>query len=180
MVFEWYGNYEDMLSRGWSFEAAVNFMLTNHVTMINDNIGRVPPEAMPQLQKLARLAGYRFVLREAAHAPATRRGGQLTVDMKWANTGVGKLYRLYKMQWLLLDAAGKTACTSDAKADPRTWLPGGFAVSETLALPATLPAGDYTLALSLVDPTGQRPPLRLAMDAPEQSGRYAISKVRVE
>ena len=180
VVFEWYGSYEDMTSRGWSFDAAVNFMLSNHVTMINNNIGRVPPEVMPQLEKLARLAGYRFVLREAAHAPAAKRGGQLAVDMKWANTGVGKLYRPYKLQLLLLDAAGKTACTSDAKADPRTWLPGEVAVSETLAVPATLPAGDYTLALSFVDPTGQRPPLHLAMDAPEHAGVYTISKLKIE
>ncbi|HEY5915270.1 MAG TPA: hypothetical protein VJA21_32210 [Verrucomicrobiae bacterium] len=39
----------------------------NHVTLINDNIGRFPPEAMPQLEKLARLAGARLVLREVAH-----------------------------------------------------------------------------------------------------------------
>jgi hypothetical protein len=180
VVFEWYGTYEDMKSRGWSFDAAVNFMLANHVSMINDNIGRVPPEALPQLQQLARLAGYRFVLREAAHVPAARRGGQLAVDMKWANTGVGKLYRPYKLQVLLLDAAGKAVCTSDAKSEPCDWLPGERAVSETLAIPATLPAGAYTLAVAIVDPAGQRPPLRLAMDAPEQSGRYSIGKVRVE
>ena len=135
---------------------------------------------MPQLQQLARLAGYRFVLREAAHVPAARRGGQLAVDMKWANTGVGKLYRPYKLQVLLLDAAGKAVCTSDAKSEPCDWLPGERAVSETLAIPATLPAGAYTLAVAIVDPAGQRPPLRLAMDAPEQSGRYSIGKVRVE
>ena len=40
-------------TRGWSFDAAVAFMLNNHVAMINDNIGSFPPEALPQLQKLA-------------------------------------------------------------------------------------------------------------------------------
>ena len=57
VVFEWYGDYDYLKSKGWSFDAAVNFMLNNHVSLINDNVGRVPPEAMPQLEKLARLAG---------------------------------------------------------------------------------------------------------------------------
>jgi hypothetical protein len=180
VVFEWYGAYEDMKSRGWSFDAAVNFMLSNHVTMINDNLGRFPPEAQPQLEKLARLAGYRFVLREAAFAPAARRGEKLIVEMKWANTGVGKLYRPYRLRLMLLDAAGNEVAGADAKSDQRDWLPGERTISETLALPATLPAGSYTLAVALTDAAGLHPPLKLAMDAPEQSGRYSIGKVRVE
>jgi hypothetical protein len=47
-VFEWFGDYDYLRSKAWSFDAAVNFMLSNHVTLINDNVGRVPPEAMPQ------------------------------------------------------------------------------------------------------------------------------------
>ena len=180
VVFEWYGDYDYLKSRGWSFDAAVNFMLVNHVTMINDNIGHVPPEAMPQLEKLARLAGYRFALRETAHPAAVRRGGNLSVDMKWANVGVGKLYRPFKLRLMLLDAAGEIACSADAKADPRDWLPGEYAIAETLRIPDSLKTGTYTLAVAVVDPAGQRPPLRLAMDAPEQSGRYSVSPVKVE
>jgi len=43
VVFEWYGDYDYLKSQGWSFDAAVNFMLNNHVSMINDNVGRVSP-----------------------------------------------------------------------------------------------------------------------------------------
>jgi hypothetical protein len=47
VVFEWFGNYDYLQQRDWSFDAAVHFMLRIHVTLINDNIGRVPPEAVP-------------------------------------------------------------------------------------------------------------------------------------
>ena len=47
-------------------------MQANHVTFINDNVGRVPADQMPKLQKLARVAGYRFVLREVS-CPGQRR-----------------------------------------------------------------------------------------------------------
>ncbi|MEI8319641.1 MAG: hypothetical protein WCH79_16985, partial [Planctomycetia bacterium] len=58
-----------------------------------DNICRVPAEAMPQLEKLARMAGYRFVLRENTPEKSVGQGSSLTVKMKWANVGVAKLYR---------------------------------------------------------------------------------------
>ncbi len=180
VVFEWFGDYAYLQSRGWSFDAAVNFMLTNHVTLINDNIGRFPPEALPQLEKLARLAGYRFVLRELSHPAAVKRGSPFGVNMKWANVGVGKLYRPFKLRLTLIDAAGLPAATAEAKSDPLDWLPGERDIAETIQVPATLKTGDYTLAIALVDPSGQRPPLRLAMDAPEQAGRYTVSKVNIQ
>jgi hypothetical protein len=180
VVFEWFGDYEYLKSRGWSFDDAVNFMLNNHVTLINDNVGRFPPEALPQLQKLARLAGYRFVLRGLSHPAAVTCGANLNLQMKWANVGVGKLYRLFKLHVLLLDAAGQPVVNAEAKADPRDWLPGERDLAESIQIPATLKPGDYTLAVALIDPSGQRPPLRLAMEAPEQAGRYAVGKVRVE
>ena len=39
VVFEWFGDYNYIQSQKWSFPSAVKFMLDNHVTMINDNIG---------------------------------------------------------------------------------------------------------------------------------------------
>ncbi|OHE78187.1 MAG: hypothetical protein A2107_04625 [Verrucomicrobia bacterium GWF2_62_7] len=180
VVFEWFGNYDYLQSRKWSFDAAVNFMLTNHVTLINDNVGRVPPEAMPQIEKLARLAGARFVLRELAHPKIAKRGASLPLQMRWANVGVGKLHRFYALRFFLLDAGGRPVFSADAKADPRDWLPGEHSVTESLQLPATLKPGDYTLAAELVDPGGQRRSFHLAMDAPEKDGRYTLSRVKVE
>jgi len=178
-VFEWFGDYAYLQSRQWSLDAAVNFMLRNHVTLINDNIGRVPPEAMPQLRKLARLAGARFVLRELIHAPTVARGQALTLRMRWSNVGVGRLPLPYALRLLLLDPAGRPTLTCDAQADPRAWLPGEHEISEPIPVPASHDTGDYTLALELVDPRAQRPPFRLAIDAPENAGRYGVSRVTV-
>ncbi|MCX7826033.1 MAG: DUF4832 domain-containing protein [Verrucomicrobiae bacterium] len=180
IVFEWFGNYDYLQSRQWSFEAAVEFMLNNHVTLINDNIGRVPPEAMPRLEKLARLAGARFVLRELAHPKAVNPAASLPLQMRWANVGVGKLYHRYALRFCLLDTEGRTAFTADAKADPRDWLPGEHNLAESLRLPAKLKAGDYTLAVEMADLAGQRRPFRLAMQAPEKNGRYELSRLKVK
>ncbi len=180
VVFEWFGDYAYLQSRKWSFDAAVNFMLSNHVDLINDNIGRLPPEAMPQLEKLARLAGARFALRQLVHEGTVRPGAPLHLQMTWANVGVGKLHRPYALRLFLLNAQGQPACSADAKADPRQWLPGEHVITEMFPLPTTIAAGDYTLALALVDPTGRQRPFRLAIDAPERDERREVSKVRVE
>jgi hypothetical protein len=180
VVFEWFGDYAYLQSRQWSFDAAVDFMLSNHVNLINDNIGRVPPEAMPQLERLARLAGARFVLRELAHERTVTRGARLKLQMKWANVGAGKLVHPYELRLYLLNAARLPVLGTNAKADPRDWLPGEYNLTESVPIPSALETGDYTVALALADPSSERRPWRLAMDAPESEGRYEISKVKVE
>jgi hypothetical protein len=180
VVFEWFGNYDYLESRQWSFDGAVDFMLRNHVTLINDNIGHVPPGAMSQLEKLARLAGARFVLRELTHERTVSRGGWLNLKMKWANVGVGKLYRPYALRLFLLNSIGEPVLRSDAKADPRDWLPGEHSLGESLLVPNALAVGRYTVALMLLDPADLRRPFRLAIDAPEKEGRYELSTLNVE
>jgi hypothetical protein len=180
IVFEWFGNFAYLQSRQWPFDAAVDFMLSNHVTLINDNIGEVPPEKIAQLEKLARLAGARFVLRELVHKKLVRPGSALNLKMHWSNVGVGKLYRPYTLSICLLDRDGRVAFTAKSTADPRDWLPGDHAVAETLDLPPTLKPDDYTIAVSLVSAMREGAPFRLAIDVPQKQGCYELSKVTVD
>lgn len=180
VVFEWFGDYDYLKSKHWSFDAAVNFMLANHVSLINDNIGKVPPELLPQLEKLARLAGYRFVLRELAHPESIHPGQVLKTKMKWANVGVGKLYHPYELQLSLRNANGQSVLTINSPADPREWSPGDTEIETALPLPPKLEKGKYVLSVALVDPEKQHPPLKLAMDAPAENGWYVLSTVKVE
>lgn len=180
VVFEWFGDFDYLQSKQWSFEAAVDFMLRNHVTLINDNVGRVPPESMPLLEKLARQAGARFVLRELTHGACVNRGEELELEMKWANVGVGRLYHSYRLQFSLLDTSGRECAVSNGSADAAQWLPGEHAVRERFALPAALEPGTYTLALKLIDASGARPAFRLAFRAPEAEGLYRVSNLIVK
>ncbi len=181
VVFEWFGNYEYLQGRKWSFDRAVEFMLKNHVTYINDNIGNVPKDQWPQVEKLARLSGYRFVLREAAHPAAVARGQKLTMSMKWSNVGVGKLYRRHALALYLLDSAGKAVLTTPQDdVDPTTWLPGDHAVAATLIPPAGMKPGEYGLGVALIDPQTGRPAIRLAIDVPETGRLHTVSRVSVE
>jgi hypothetical protein len=180
VVFEWFGNYDYLQSKGWSFDAAVNFMLSNHVTLINDNVGHVPPDAMPQLEKLARLAGARFVLRELAHERELKPGATLHLNLNWSNVGVGKLYRPYVLRFFLLDPNAQVCFTADSKTDLRQWFPGEHGVTESLQMPNAIKTGEYIIAVALADPAGQRRPFHLAIDRPENDGRYPIGRLKIK
>ena len=178
VVFEWYGDYKYMLSKQWPLDRAIQFMLDNHVSLINDNIGAVPPEAMAKLQELTQRAGYRFVLREASYAKEVRRGMPLTVRMKWSNVGVAKLYAKYGLELSLLDAQGKIVTHALTAVDPRSWLPGAVTCEGTVEIGAGVQPGVYGIGLALVDPSG-RPAIRLAIEHPNVDLRYRIGEVAV-
>ncbi len=176
VIFEWYGDYAYMEQKGWSFDKAIDFLLNNHVTLLNDNIGKVPESAMPKLQELARRAGYRFVLRDVTHQPTVHPGAKLKVEMNWTNTGVNRLLRPYPLELYLLDVKGATVRVSDL---PTTWLPGNKTVTAELPIPPGTKPGTYTLALAIVDADG-KPAIQLAIDAPQTNRLYRISKVTVD
>jgi hypothetical protein len=167
--------------RGWSFDRALDFMKANHVTFINDNVGRVPSDQMPKLQQLARLAGYRFVLCEVSHLGRVAPGETLAVNMKWSNVGVGKLYRQSVLTLYLLDAKGAIVFHQIQKdVDPTRWLPGDVGVAGSLDVPGTVRAGQYTLGVAIVDPTTEKPALHLDIDAPHADRLYRLTGVSVE
>lgn len=181
VVFEWFGPYDFLQRRQWSFDRAIDFLLANHVTFINDNIGKVPDAEWPKLQKLARLSGYRFVLREISHAPRTARGATLPIEMQWSNVGVGKLYRKHCLVLYLLDKDGRPACTQQqAGVNPTAWLPGNHHTRGKLVVPANLQPGEYILAAALVDPDTSRPAIRLAIDVREEGRIHHLSRLQVE
>ena len=179
IVFEWFQTYDYLLAHKWSFDFAVDFMLRNHVSLINDNLGAVPDEIKPELEKLARIAGYRFVLRDLALPESVHPGDTLPITMQWSNVGVAKLYRPYTLSLQLRNAAGEVVASAPAPTDPRDWLPGDYTVPASISIPADLAAGAYTVTLGLFDTAAQRQPLHLAIDAPEKSGWYTVAQVSI-
>ncbi len=181
VVFEWFGPYDFLKRRGWSFDSAVQFILSNHATYINDNLGRVPDEAWPKLHELARRSGYRFVLSEISHAESVSPGDRLAVQMKWSNVGVGRLYRKHTLVLYLLDSEGRTASEHEQTAvDSTTWFPGDHNATGCIEIPQSLEDGIYTLGVALIDPHTKKPAIRLAIDAPHDGRVHQVSRVMVK
>ena len=142
------------------------------------------------MEKLARLAGYRFVLRNILHPKSITAATPIKVKMTWANVGVAKLYHPYELQLELINEQGKPVTKVVVDTDPRDWLPGEQIITTQLptnglvpgqiSLATTgLPPGRYTLTVALRDKTQHLPAIKLAMDAPEKDGRYTVGKIEI-
>ena len=69
---------------------------------------------------------------------------------------------------------------SDGKTASEQWVPGEHPIAESLQLPVTIESGEYTFKVGVMDPTDQRRPFRLAIDAPERDGRYSVSRLTIK
>lgn len=102
---------------------------------------------MPEIQ---RRLGYRFVLTDGTFSSSGR-----SVDVRFAvrNDGFSAPYNPRPAQLVL--RAGSGAMTRlPLTTDPRRWAAGSVTtVTETVAVPADLPAGTYQLGLALPDAT---------------------------
>ena len=70
--------------------------------------------------------------------------------------------------------------TNAAQIRPTQWLPGNHDVAATLFLPASLPAGRYTLGVALIDPLTEKPAIRLASDIPHKNRLHHVSHITVK
>ncbi|HEY5589836.1 MAG TPA: DUF4832 domain-containing protein [Paludibacter sp.] len=180
VVFEWWTNYNDMLTKGWSFEASVNFMINNHVTVINDNIGTVPDDKMPILQNLAKIAGARIVLNSVSNNNLAKKDSTFSISLDITNKGVAKIYDKYILRFFLYDANGNIKYTTDGISNPNEWLPGNYKFTESFKIPSTLESGTYKIGVGITDPIGLLPMFKLAITLIPRDNSYIVSEVKVQ
>ena len=148
--FEFFGDAQSILGKGWDLQYAVEWMLTNHVTVVNTCPFspwqlKDDPVHYPLLRKLDMYAGARLVPQEAT---VQRSGRRVTVSLSGVNKGVARIHLPYVAQIVVTDAAGREVMVHEAAADPGTWLPGPFRFSETFSLPPSAGA-DVSFAIRL-------------------------------
>lgn len=103
--------------------------------------------------EIERNLGYRFQLTAAALPQQAAPGSTAAVSFTVRNTGYAAPYNPHGLELVL--RSGSTVRRLALAADPRRWLPenGEITVTENVALPTDLPAGQYELLLNLPDPT---------------------------
>jgi len=181
VVLEWYNNYGYIInSDHCSFNVGVQFMLDNHVTYINDNIGSVPDSVLKILRQLVKKCGYRFMLNTISNSAAIQSGDTLAIEMLWSNTGVAPLYRNYRLVLSLLDGRGNVVSSQMSPQNITQWFPGTYDVKENMIIPSNLPAGNYTIGVSFVNQTTNQADIQLPMNVAVNNGIYAVSGVQVQ
>jgi hypothetical protein len=140
--------------------------------------------------------GYRFVISEINYPKKIDAANNFTISFKVKNTGSTPLYYNWPVEVSLLDPKTrlpiwKQTCTN---LDVRSWLPGDKwdSKNQTYVIAADeqtikqtfrlidVPAGEYVLALAILDPAGNRPSVRFAIKNYYNGGRHPMGKVGVD
>jgi len=184
----------------WPLRFIFNYALALHGSYLNNKSAPLPdgPEIRPEIERFVRRLGYRLVLRELQHPASAAAGKELALAMKWQNVGSAPCYKPYRLAYGLSGANGFSK-TFAGKVTVNKWFPGSVplftedfykgdwdlpngAVAEaadTVALPADMPAGEYSLSVAVVGTDSLEPVIKLGIKGRGQDGWYALSKVRV-
>jgi len=187
------GCLADDFTRELSLEQIRN-LHCNHlggVTWANFN----NPEFYEQASELQKAMGYRYVIDKAEYTSEIKNGKPWKLSFSLHNTGSSPFYYQWPVQVALLDPQTHepvwTKTLDDV--DIRTWMPGEnydqtkkeylvpaprYTVSEKLCTDS-VPAGEYVLALAVLDPAGMLPSLRFANKEYFQGGYTVLGVVGV-
>lgn len=95
--------------------------------------------------------GYRLSLLETTTSPTVQQGSKFEIQVKLENTGFASPM-LLRPVYIVLIKDGIPAYEQVVPIDPRRWEPGEHTFTASIALPASLPTGEYRFALWLLDP----------------------------
>lgn len=180
VAFETCWDMRKWQNEGWDIDYIFDWALSVHASYVNNKSAPLPEGTRPQVERMLRRLGYRFVLRSLRHPSAVGRGGALPVEMDWENVGVAPCYADYVVAVSLVGEAGNRVWVGLSDTTTRKWLPGAFALKQQLALPADLAPGEYGLEVGVVDPKTREPVVRLAIDGRAESGWYPLSRISVQ
>lgn len=188
------------VQEGWSLRYIFNYALALHASYLNNKSAPLPddPAVHDEIRRFLRRLGYRLVLREWEHPRVAIAGTALSIRMTWQNIGSAPCYRPYPVAVRLRSEQGEshvhisefavnrlmpgqTAQFSGDFLDRPPELPPGEPVTmETdLRVPATLPPGEYEVAVAVLDEDGQTPAIRLAIVGREDDGWYPLSRISI-
>jgi hypothetical protein len=133
-------------------------------------------------QMVGKLAGYRFVPKQFRYPGVVSRGSAFHLVSTWSNKGVTPLYERFVVRYELRPKGQNTVVwRGNSSLNLQTLLPTTVngvdtpkKVTDAFVLPQTLSPNIYTLSLVVLDPTGYRDRLNLAIEGRNTSGRYLV------
>ncbi len=177
--FETCWNISYWVSQGFNLRYIFDWALAHHISGIANKNSMVPNSAIPEVERLLKRMGYRYVLRELRHPQFASAGDTITVGMNWENIGVAPSYGNYRLAFQLKAVSGALAGTFVTPQQIKSWMPGAFQVDSSLSLPVGLQPGFYTLTVGVVDPVSGAPAVQLSINGRDSAGWYPLSTLEI-
>lgn len=160
---------------------------TYHATMLADGDGNLQAYTsysstdQQQLITNFKTAGYRFILNTLTLPSNINAGEGFNVSTNWSNINVTPAYLPWDVMLQFRNSAGTIAWQGKSQLNLTTLLPtpAPVSISDTFTLPATVPAGTYTVAIQIIDPSKYYAPLSLAIQGKQTDGSYTIGTITV-
>jgi hypothetical protein len=149
-----------------------------HISSFNAKSSPVPVELEPLVNDWIKKMGYRFVLRKFSCPQTVKRNGKLPYETWWENKGVAPCYKHFALAIRLIN--NKDSITWLTDADIREWLPGDNIYDNSVFIPENFAPGDYAVQVGIVDPLSGQPKIQLAIEGKDESGWYALGKIKIE
>lgn len=165
------------LDKGWDVDHIIDQSLKWHISSFNAKSSAVPDQWRPQVNRWLKRMGYRFVLRKWTHSKKVQPGEIMNLTSWWENKGVAPCYRRFPLAIRLTRDEKSVVLVTDA--DIRPWLPGDNLFDSQVPVPSDLSAGQYDLAIALVDPESKQPMIRLAIAGRTEDGWYPMGTLHV-
>jgi len=163
--------------QGWDVDYILDQALRWHVTSVNVKSSAIPPEWKTQFDDFQKKMGYRFLLRRLEYPRIVKPGEMMSIQGWWLNAGVAPVYRDYQLALRLKSERASTVIVTDAQM--RNWLPGDAVWDGAVYVPDDLPAGDYQVAVAILDPRLGKPAIQLAIEGRDPEGWYSVGQVEV-
>ena len=195
-VFEFYGGYPWLKEQGW-WDGRDRTGRQGHGHRLADCVENGKPSWIsmywpgdakalvaaerPLVERLANRMGYHFVLARAEHPASLAPGVPSRVTLRWKNEGVAPVYVHCVVALALLDARDEPAEVAwPSGCDPRSWAPGRESHEDAEVTFAKARAGQYRLAVGLVEYVGCTAPIvRLGIAGRTAGGWYPLGRVTV-
>jgi len=143
------------------------------------NFSEVPDEWIEAYYEWGKKMGYRFVLRRLVHPSIVSPGGSMETVMEWENVGVAPCYYAHPLAFQFRDPDTGQTWEVKTNADITGWLPGEISYNPVVTVPESIPPGEYELGLAMLDLSGEKPRIKLAIEGLSQDGWYRLSRVRI-
>lgn len=146
---------------------------------------------------LQKIMGYRFVIRQFKYPARVSRGEDFEISFDVVNTGSGPFYYDWPVEISLVTADSHICVWSTKLKTPQVsqWMPGDdwdpstqsykipaetYTITEKVKIDADIPAGQYAIAISILDPAGDVPSLRFAAFNYWNGGRHPMGYIGVD